>query len=172
MIKVKWLTLFRNGKDNNVYKVKESVLQDWVGECTLKQQTTLLSVIRGSDNECVSAKNITKMLRYLILTNADKGTEFMSDNILSTGKVVKYLKDNYGSNKHWVEHIVYAGFVIGKYSSNPYAKRYWLTVAGSVNNWIRKLEVIDKQKQRAIDKQKQKQRVIDKYLTIYGNGYM
>jgi hypothetical protein len=145
------------GKVVHVVKPK-SVLQPWVSECTLKEQTTLLSVIRGNDNECVSAKNITKMLRYIILVNADKSTTFMDDKILPVGKVVNYLKNQYADNPHWVEHVVYASFVIGKSCDNPYARRYWFSIGGSVNPEIKKQRLINK--------------IIESYSNLYSNGYM
>lgn len=110
------------------------VLQDWVVELSWKEQTGLISAIRGLDlpedsDYYKESKTITKMLRYLILNNADSKTSFMElDVVYHENDVsdVLYTISNLGSMyKHWYDHIMMAINIIVNKHDNPYVRHYY-----------------------------------------------
>lgn len=117
-----------------------SVLQDWVMTLNWKEQTGLISSIRGTDginlDEEVDerCKCITKMIRFLILNNADSKTKFMTDDVIDTDSMVSKLRMIYEEitvsniSAHWFDHIFLAIKIIMKKHPNAYIRMYWLTV--------------------------------------------
>lgn len=120
-----------------------SVLQEWVMTLKWKAQTGLISAIRGVDmidvdptdtninNKC---KTITKMIRYLVLNNADSRTNFMIDIIPTIDELVDVLNEireqvSLGVvSNHWFNHIFLAINIILDNHPNAYTRMYWLTV--------------------------------------------
>lgn len=126
-----------------------SVLQEWVtNQCSWKEQTGLISAIRGMDSDTMDgiplyvveeAKNITKMIRYLVLNNADNKTGFMSNKIVSSTTIVKTLSyDVCGDvlSKHWVGHILMAFKTISLKHPNIYTKKYYKDVLDEIATHI------------------------------------
>ena len=114
--------------------VKSPVLQDWVIDLSWKEQTGLISAVRGLDlpedsDYYKESKTITKMLRYLILNNADSKTSFMElDVVYHENDVsdVLYTISNLGSMyKHWYDHIMMAINIIANKHNNPYVRHYY-----------------------------------------------
>lgn len=117
------------GKKNNT-----PVLQDWVIELSWKEQTGLISAVRGlglsEDSDYYKeSKTITKMLRYLILNNADSKTSFMELDVVyleTDVSDVLYTISNLGNMyKHWYDHIMMAINIIYKKHNNPYVRHYY-----------------------------------------------
>lgn len=123
--------------------MKESinpVLQDWVMSLGWKEQTGLISAIRGVDSSdddkgvVRNCKKITKMIRYLVLNNADSKTGFMSDRVIEIHDLVDIL--NTLNDKviqgqvsfHWFDHIFIAIKIIIDKHPNPYTRVYWSSV--------------------------------------------
>lgn len=115
---------------------KGSVLQPWVEKLSWKEQTGLISAVRGIDdteaNGYDDLKKITKMLRYLILNNADNKTEFMTDKIMEADYLksvlnieASYVKNSKYTEGHWYAHILLAIKIIMNKHPNPYTKKYW-----------------------------------------------
>lgn len=127
-----YIPQYENMTDNSKNK-HETVLQDWVCKLNFKQQTGLISAIRGFDGEegesfGYSLKDITKMVRGVILKNADSSTKFMSLSPLNKSDVVDTLV-KWTENKedwHWLNHIVMALHTISLYHYNEYTKLYYL----------------------------------------------
>ena len=152
---------------DRIINYKEPVTQGWVNNLDLKQQTGLLSVIRGNDTEngkCVESKKITRMLRYIILKDADKKNSFMSDIVLKQNKVINFLFKIYPDNKHWVEHIVGAAFNIKRNHPHEYVREYWGAVGGVLSHKIRTYK--EKETKR-VKQELYVQSIIDKYTDIY-----
>ena len=119
------------------------VIQEWVMTLKWKAQTGLISAIRGVDmidvdptdidinNKC---KTITKMIRYLVLNNADSRTNFMTDIIPTIEELVDVLNEireqvSLGVvSNHWFTHIFLAIRIILDKHPNAYTRMYWLTV--------------------------------------------
>jgi len=59
---------------------KGNVLQDWMGELPWKQQSVILSSLRGPDtHRPENVKKITRWLRTITQNNADSLTDYMKD---------------------------------------------------------------------------------------------
>lgn len=98
--------------------MKKSVLQDWVMELPLREQGTLLTVIRGCDLVPKMPldspeRKLTGWLRWAIMNPADprevgiKGAFFQD-------KFPKFKPSEFGHYPlHWVMHVVHALEVIG-----------------------------------------------------------
>lgn len=124
-------------------KVTNSVLQDWVMTLTWKEQTGLISAIRGVDMEdggtSQYCKTITKMIRYLVLNNADAKTTFMTDEVSPIDEVVANLKllhihVSLGTlSYHWFDHIFLAIKIIMDKHPNAYTRMYWSTIYTKYN---------------------------------------
>lgn len=124
------------------------VLRDWVFELNWKLQTGLISSIRGIDapdddigtelmEDC---KSITKMLRYIILNDADNKTNFMSDRVVFVSKVVSTLESikAIGKYNHWYDHIVLAMKTIGRSNPSDYVRHYYrqvLSMLGEISEY-------------------------------------
>ena len=124
------------------------VLQEWVMTLKWKDQTGLISAIRGIDmigidpteievsNKC---KSITKMIRFLVLNNADSRTNFMTDKVIILDKLVDnllYLHKQVSLgilSNHWFDHILLAIKSIRAFHPNPYTRMYWDTVYTKYN---------------------------------------
>jgi hypothetical protein len=114
------------------------VIRDWVFELNWKLQTGLISSIRGidaPDNDIGTelmedCKSITKMLRYIILNDADNRTNFMSDRVVFVSKVVSTLESikAIGKYNHWYDHIVLAMKTIGRNNPSDYVRHYYRQV--------------------------------------------
>ncbi len=56
------------------------VLQDWMGELPWKQQSVILSSLRGPDtHRPENVKKVTRWLRVITQNNADSSTDYMKD---------------------------------------------------------------------------------------------
>jgi len=59
---------------------KGKVLQDWMGELPWKQQSVILSSLRGPDTHRPEhVKKVTRWLRAITQNNADSSTDYMKD---------------------------------------------------------------------------------------------
>lgn len=150
-----YIPKYENMSDNSKNK-HEAVLQDWVCKLNFKQQTGLISAIRGFDGEegesfGYSLKDLTRMVRGVILKNADSSTKFMSLTPLDKNDVVDTLAKwtEYIKDWHWLNHIVMAMHTISLYHYNEYTKLYYLEVcqayARRVNEVNIRLDKIDKE---------------------------
>lgn len=100
----------------------ESVVQDWVKSASFKQQTVLLSALRGCDgkNKEDISKFITRQLRNIILKNADKNSKFMhGKNKEEFEKGFDLLlKDIDSYPVHFILHLFHSIEVIGYYHND------------------------------------------------------
>jgi hypothetical protein len=114
-----------------------SVVQDWLGECcSLKQQTVLLSALRGCDGiakEDIS-KTLTRALRGTLLHSAHHGSPEKPGTFMSTANVdlekaaekfVAHL-DHYPV--HWVFHFAHACEIVGHKHPHPNTGMFWMWI--------------------------------------------
>ena len=102
--------------------MNESVVQPWLAEhCTLRQQATVLSALRGCDGlskEDIS-KPITRALRRTMLVPADPDhmndphNKFMSA-VLSTDMINIFANDLDKYPMHFISHLMQASFIVGQ----------------------------------------------------------
>ena len=123
---------------------KDPVLQDWVMNLNWKMQTGLISAIRGYDDDIETednndVKSVVKMIRFLVLRNADGGTKFMSKYCLEEDEVVTILVNHIENciktykSLHWVKHMIMAIDIIMDYHHSSYVQHYWLNVGKKFN---------------------------------------
>lgn len=129
---------------------KDPVLQDWVMNLNWKMQTGLISAIRGYDDDIETednndVKSVVKMIRYLVLRNADGSTKFMSKYCLEEDEVVTILVKHVEhciksySSLHWIKHIVMAIDIIMDYHHSSYVQYYWLNVGKKFNTELNRM---------------------------------
>ena len=157
---------------SRVTMTKKPMLQDWVLELDNHLQSALVSALRGNDNEDMISKDITRMLRYLVVRrDLPEGSTYMSSNVVHQSKVVKHLMETVLTNEHWVSHITHAVWVISKFHDNEYTRAYWGTVLGAYRSKIRTRDKNVKTMEKAVDLKRFKL-IAPKYEEIYSNGYM
>lgn len=130
-------------------KNKNCVLQDWVLYLNYKMQSALISAVRGYDNDFddnkTDLKNVVRMLRHLILKNADGNNNFMTKYCIPEEVIVKtlitHLEDCFNNDKsiHWIEHIYSAINIIMNYHHNSYVQHFWLNIAKKMNEEVEEM---------------------------------
>lgn len=104
-----------------------SVVQDWVGEMTLKQQTVVLSAIRGCDGAPKNdiSKPFVRALRAVVLKNAVEGEcTFMEAEILDKDISV-FVKSLDPYPMHWLIHFIHAVECVGYGHSDKAIASWW-----------------------------------------------
>ena len=111
----------------------ESVVKGWLAlHCTFKQQTVLLSALRGCDGKPKDdpSKTLTKALRDAVLYSADKDRKpgsFMSPEDV-VAKLEAFLADLDHYPVHWLMHFAHACEIIGYKHPDIWIRRRWLTL--------------------------------------------
>lgn len=91
---------------------KGTVLQDWMGELSWKQQSVLLTSLRGPDtSRPVNVKKVAKWLRKITQNDADPSTEFMNSTNLPTSEELN--KELEYCTIHYVCHLMHSLEIIG-----------------------------------------------------------
>lgn len=105
-----------------------SVLQDWAENLPLKQQTVLLTALRGPDfspkETCV--KQYVREIRRAVLKSAGGTSSFMTPQPLSN--MDEFLAEAEGLSVHWFTHFMHAAEVIGYKHPDNLVSRVWLLV--------------------------------------------
>jgi len=115
---------------------KGKVLRDWMGEIPWKQQSVLLSALRGPDlSRPVAVKKVNRWLRNITQNNADLSSEYMKDISLPD---IKDLKLELGyCTMHYFTHLMHALEIIGykhpDESISHTAKEYYFGLADFVH---------------------------------------
>lgn len=92
--------------------VKENVLLDWTRELSWKQQSVLLSSLRGPDSHyCPNIKKITKWIRSVLQKDADPSRNYMRQEELPSCKELK--KEIEFCSIHYASHLLHALEIIG-----------------------------------------------------------
>lgn len=96
-----------------------TVLQSWVSELSFKNQTLLLSAIRGPDGVGKSnkVKDVLKYYRAAVLKEADVLSGFMSSERPTEEIVDKFVKDIEEYPLHWVMHFYRATAIVAIYNN-------------------------------------------------------
>lgn len=103
----------------------KSVVQDWMNGISFKQQTVILTALRGCDGagKYASCKPFVKKLRSVVLKNASniKDTKFMHHDI-SEKDIIDMEWDEYPL--HFVTHFMHAVEIVGYHHPND-SERVW-----------------------------------------------
>lgn len=91
---------------------KGTVLQEWMGGLTWKQQSVVLSALRGPDNQyCPNIKKISRWIRFITQNNADPSHTYMRTVDLPA---VQEFEDEYSfCSTHYSLHLLFALEIIG-----------------------------------------------------------
>ena len=150
---------------NHIAPNRVSILNEWTNKLVFRDQSTLLSAIRGNDNETNDSKKITKMLRYLIVKKAGKKNSYMSNYVVRHNIVINILMNAYkNGEKHWVEHILGAGIVVSRSHPDNYVKTYWGAIISVLNKKIKDYTIAE---DKRLAREALIKRVIKKYEEIY-----
>lgn len=113
-----------------------SVVQDWLSDLTMKQQTVLLAAFRGCDGlpKTDPSKHFTKMMRATLLKNADPASTFYPPENALTDPEVDLVDDFFidcsrgGMDQypvHWLLHLLQAAEIVGYKCPILAWKNYW-----------------------------------------------
>jgi hypothetical protein len=96
--------------------MSKCVLKSWTWDLPLMQQTVLLTAVRGPDGctKTNDAKHMVKLLRTIILNNADEKSDFMEINVENfTYYADKFVKEWDIYPFHFVMHLLHAAEIVG-----------------------------------------------------------
>lgn len=103
------------------------VTQEWLVHLTLKQQTVVLSAIRGCDGVPKDdlSKPFVRALRSIVLKNAVDGPCLFMESEISNSDIEKFVKalDHYPM--HWLMHFIHAVECIGYGHTEPVTRIWW-----------------------------------------------
>ena len=112
------------------------LLQDWVMSLEYLEQATLVSALRGMDDERGNkiTKPVVKMFRYLIGNQESRmvKNKYATDEILDIKEAANLIYEGKEISKHWYEHFVGAIKIIVKKHPNNYVRNYWSKVENEV----------------------------------------
>lgn len=104
------------------------VLQDWLDELSLKQQTVLLSALRGCDGVRKNdiSKIVSRYLRSVILKNAATPTSSFMSTSTKWEDIVAFRKDMDAYPTHYILHFIHAAEIIGYFHPDVEVSSFWL----------------------------------------------
>lgn len=114
----------------------KSVLQDWAMELPLRFQGTLLTAVRGCDEEPKSwpktgvafsqGRRITAYIRWCFMNPADPREVDAEEGAFFMSSAPSPFKPSQFGHlpQHWYSHIMHALEIIGYYHPDPYVKNY------------------------------------------------
>lgn len=114
--------------------VNDSVVRRWLSDCcTWKQQTVLLSALRGCDGRPKSDPSnvFKKKMRFTLLKNADESTSFMESNdVMLNEKTKKEINDFFTGcldsyPMHYFLHFLHAAEICAYKNPNGIVAEYW-----------------------------------------------
>ena len=110
----------------------KSVVQDWLFNCTFKQQTVLLSALRGCDGkpkEDVS-KKLTRKLRRSMLHSANpvQGPRDFMGGEPTDEDINNFLRNLDPYPMHWLLHFTHATQIVGLYHPDPQTASFWIDI--------------------------------------------
>lgn len=113
-----------------------SVMKRWLSSLTLKQQTVLLSALRGCDGKSKEdpSKTVTRNLRYVLLKNADNGTSFMKTEECLNKKFEMFIKNIDSYPMHFLFHLSHAVEIIGYKHPEEGVRELWMGVYKGICN--------------------------------------
>lgn len=115
------------GVPDEPYTKPCSVVRPWINNLSFKQQTVLLTALRGVDGKEKqdASKPFCKAMRMTILQNVSPGCgTFMSFEI--TGDDVAKFSENIDHYPiHWVLHFIHAAEIIGYHCPHSLLGNWW-----------------------------------------------
>jgi len=117
-----------------------SVVKPWLSLCSLKQQTVLLSALRGCDGKMKEdySKPFTRKLRGVLLFNAggiQTAGKFMADFVGGT-EITKFVSNLDHYPMHWLLHFLHAAEIIGYKHPEKEIREWWFFLYKEITNAI------------------------------------
>lgn len=111
----------------------KSVLQDWVMELPLRHQGTLLTAVRGCDNEPKQwtatgfsdspGRRITAFIRYCFMNPADEREIDIPGAFFQSSPPTPFRPSEFGHlPQHWYSHVMHSLEIIGYCHPNRWIK--------------------------------------------------
>lgn len=106
-----------------------SVVRDWLENITLKQQTVVLTAIRGCDQVAKYdvSKKIIRKLRNTVLHDACPNSEYMKIDV-SEEDIHAFLKQPDTYAVHWLLHFLHAIEIIGYKHPDTKTRKWWASL--------------------------------------------
>ena len=114
------------------------VVNDWLNVCSLKQQTVLLSALRGCDGKMKEdySKPFTRKLRSVLLRNAGgvqtKG-KFMAD-FVGNEELSAFISNLDHYPMHWLLHFLHAIEIVGYKHPDKLIRDFWYNLYYEIVN--------------------------------------
>lgn len=105
----------------------KSVLQDWVMELPLRHQGTLLTAVRGCDNEPKTwtsrgvayspGRRLTAFIRFCFMNPADiREVDYEEGSFFQSTPPMPFKPSEFGHlPQHWYSHVMHSLEIIGQY---------------------------------------------------------
>jgi len=117
--------------------MNKSVVQGWlIDNCSLKQQTVVLIALRGCDFAVPKenpSKKLSRMMRNVVLKNADSRTSFMQNSITEE-EINEFIDFMDALPVHYIMHFTHASAIIGYYHPNKKICKFWRYLYHSIVN--------------------------------------
>lgn len=115
------------------HDLNKLVVQPWMAALTMKQQTVVLSALRGCDGKSKNdqSKALTRRFRSAFLRDAAAGSgneTFMRHDGAGTEYVHDWVQDLDHYPVHWLMHFAHACQIVGEYHPDNYHKEFWAFV--------------------------------------------
>lgn len=109
----------------------DSVVLQWISFLTYKQQTVLLTAIRGCDvmDKYDLSKKFVRKLRKEILHDADpSSSRFIGDDDITFNEIQRFVESLDKYPFHFVMHYVNACEIIGYFHPETSVREWWLNL--------------------------------------------
>lgn len=105
-----------------------SVVRPWLSKLSFKQQTVLLTALRGVDGKEKqdASKPFCKAMRMTILQNASPGLGTFMQFTISAEDVLKFSENIDHYPVHWILHFIHAAEIIGYHCPYPQLAHWWM----------------------------------------------
>jgi hypothetical protein len=108
---------------------RKLVVQPWLSELTMKQQTVLLTSFRGCDGirKDDYGKKFTRLMRATVLKNADVETTFFPDTeYIAANELDEFFTNMDHYPVHWFMHLLHAAEICGYKHPDKQTRLFWM----------------------------------------------
>lgn len=115
------------GVPDDAFEKPCSVVRPWLNNLSFKQQTVVLTALRGVDGKEKqdASKNFCKALRMTILHNASPGIGTFMAFTIKAEDVYKFAENIDHYPVHWILHFLHAAEIIGEHCPHTDLRIWW-----------------------------------------------
>lgn len=112
---------------NEAFQKPCSVVRSWVSGCSFKQQTVLLTALRGVDGAIKQdpSKNFCKAMRMTLLQNASPGKGTFMQFTIKGEDALRFVENIDHYPVHWVLHFTHAAEIVGYKCPHKELREWW-----------------------------------------------